>query len=83
MPTFIIVSENDSPVLGSRIKKHFPDDHYVLRPNSQWLVDVEKTTRDVAEELEFGDETGAAVVFLASNHWGRFRKDLWEWLELD
>lgn len=82
MPTFIIVSENDSPELSSKIKAQYPDDHYVLRPNSQWLVDVEKTTKDVADEL-IDDKTGAAVVFLASNHWGRFRKDLWEWLELD
>ena len=86
MAVFLICSENDNPDLYAKIGEKFPDDkHYTLRRDSQWLIDSEMTTKQVAKELEIGEgkEPDGVVVFLASNWWGYFRASLWEWMESD
>lgn len=84
MAVFLICSEKDNPDLYAKIGEKFPDDnHFVLRQGSQWLIDSQKTTKQVAKELEIGegDNPVGAVVFLASNWWGYSRASLWEWME--
>ena len=85
MPTFIICSSTDSPELEKKIVEGFPDDYFILRENSQWLVDAEKTTVELSDSLEIraGPKSLEAVVFLTSSYWGAHRTDLWEWLELE
>ena len=83
MPTFIVVGGKESSVLEARVKEQYPEDHYVLRRHSQWLVEAEKTTKEVADGLDLNEETGPAVVFLTSGYWGFYGNDLWEWLKLD
>lgn len=92
MPVFLVCSETDNRNLEAKIKSAFPDDeHYILREGSQWLVDTEKTTQDVAAELgikkdrkiENAGQIERTVVFLVSNYWGFHRASLWEWMELE
>ena len=86
MPVFLVCSERDNRGLGAKIKSTFPgDEHYVLREGSQWLIDAEKTTQDVAGELGITKDghLRGTVVFLVSSHWGLHRSSLWEWMELD
>ena len=84
MPTFLICSEVDSVDLQETIKKKFAEDHYILRDKSQWVVDAEKTTKEVAEELEIGEKLGVGVgVFLVTNHGGWHDSSFWEWMELE
>ena len=84
MATFIVVSEEDSPSLAEKIALEFEDEFYILRNDSQWLVEAESTTPEVVEALEIkGDKYGRAVVFAVSNFHGWHKRSLWEWLELD
>ena len=84
MPVFVVCSEKDNPDLENKVREEFEDHYYVLRTDSQWLIDAEKTTEDMVNKLgikEGGFE--GVVVFLATNNWGYYRRSLWEWLELD
>lgn len=86
MPVFLVCSENDNRDLEAKIKNTFPgDEHYILRAGSQWLVDAEKTTQDIAGELGITKDGhfNRTVVFLVSNYWGVHKSSLWEWMELD
>lgn len=84
MPVFLVCSETDRPDLEKKVKKEFEDHCYVLRTDSQWLVDAEKTTEEVAEKLEISEGGfDGVVVFLATSNWGYYRSSLWEWMELD
>ena len=84
MPVFLVCSETDLPDLESKVKEEFKEHYYVLRKDSQWLIDAEKTTEELSEKLGIkeGDFRGV-VVFLTTNNWGYYRSSLWEWLELD
>ena len=84
MSTFFICSEIDSDELQETIKTKFAEDYYILREGSQWVVDAEKTTKEVYEELEAGEKLGIGVaVFLVTSHMGWHEKSFWEWMELD
>ena len=92
MPDFLVCSRKDNPALEAKIKNEFPDDnHYILRQGSQWLIDAEQTTKELADRLGITKNGGSpqkgefsgAVVFLVSSYWGYYGKSLWEWLELD
>ena len=88
MPTFIICSSTDSSELEKKIVEGFPDHYFILRKNSQWLVDAEKTTVELSDSLEIGTAESdikslPVVVFLTSTYWGEHRTDLWEWLKLE
>ena len=60
-------------------------DHvYVVRDGSQWLVAADLTTRQVYDKIEtIGGNKLNVVIFLTANYWGRHKKDMWEWLELE
>ena len=86
MPVFLVCSSRDNRDLGAKIKSVFPgDEHYILREGSQWLIDTDKTTQDVAGEIGIRKGSGikGTVVFLVSSYWGLHRSSLWEWMELD
>ena len=86
MPVFLVCSETDNRNLSAKIKSAFPgDQHYILREGSQWLIDADKTTKDVAGELGIKKDGGLerTVVFLVSSYWGFHKSSLWEWMELD
>ena len=92
MPDFVVCSLKDNPDLEAKIKKEFSENnHYILRQGSQWLIDAEQTTKELAERLGITQngssprqgEFPGSVVFLVSTYWGDHRKSLWEWLELD
>ncbi len=86
MPVFLLCSEKDNRSLEAKIKSTFPgDEHYVLREGSQWLIDAEKTTQDVAGELGITKDghIERTAVFLVSSYWGFHKSSLWEWMELD
>ena len=85
MPVFLVLSEEDKPELATAIQEKFKDKWYALKPASQWLLDAEKTTTEVMEELDLGggEKYGGVAVFLVTNWAGYHNKNLWEWLELD
>ncbi len=84
MPVFLVCSETDRPDLENKVKEEFEDKHYVLRTDSQWLIDADKTTDEVSEKLGIKEGAfGGVVVFLTTNNWGYYRSTLWEWMELD
>ena len=84
MSTFLICSDIDSDELQETVKTKFDGDYYILREGSQWVVDAEKTTKEVYEELEAGEKLGIGVaVFLVTNHMGWHETSFWEWMELD
>ena len=83
MTVFLIVSEEENALLQRRIVESFPEDHFILSKN-QWLVDAEKTTKEVADTLGIrSGDAGTAVVFSVENHSGYHTKSLWEWLSLE
>lgn len=82
MPTFLIFSEKKHEALGDKIREIYPDDHYDLGAG-KWLIEAEKTTKDVAEEIGIrGGAFGRAVVFKVDTFSGFHSKSLWEWLSL-
>lgn len=82
--TFLICSDVDSVDLQEIIKKKFDDEYYILRDGSQWVVAAEKTTKEVYEELEAGEQLGiGVVVFLVTNHAGWHDTSFWEWVKLE
>ena len=63
MPVFLVCSETDLPDLESKVKEEFKEHYYVLRKDSQWLIDAEKTTEELSEKLGIkeGDFRGVVV----------------------
>ena len=84
MATFLVCSLTDRPDLEEKITQAFPDEVYVLRADSQWLVEADETTQKVGEKLEIeGGKYGSVVVFPVANWWGWHRAAVWEWLDLE
>lgn len=84
MPTFLICSEFDSVELQETIKRKFDENYYILREESQWVIDAEKTTKEVYHELEAGEKLGiGVVVFSVGNQEGWHDASFWEWMDLD
>lgn len=84
MPTFVICAETDSDELQETIKKKFDENYYILRDGSQWVVDAEKTTKEVYDEIDAGEKLGiGVVVFSIGAHSGWHDTAFWEWMELD
>ncbi len=83
MATFIVVSEEDNPLLAAKIAQEFKGEYFTLREDSQWLVEAEKTTPEVSDALDIKSDTyGRAVGFAISNFHGWHKRSLWVWLEL-
>ncbi len=87
MAIYLVCTEGDAPGLQERITSKYPEDFFVFRENSAWLVNADKTTEELARQLGLyagkgGESNGTGVVFRLSNYTGFDRKAMWEWLEL-
>jgi hypothetical protein len=82
MATFIIVPlppVNDK--LGETITQKYGNASYCL-PNGDWLVAYTGTSKQLSDELGITEgDKGSAIVLNFSGHWGRARKDVWEWID--
>lgn len=82
MTVYVIIPQDGSTKLASRIQKDFPDDSYQL-PSGEWLVSADGTTsKKLAEDLGvIAKETESAIVFATSGYYGRANTAIWEWLK--
>jgi len=84
MAVFLVVIDEPSEEIKSRIKEHYPDCYAYHADTHLFLVRAEKTTTgQICENLGIGnDGTGVsgAVFRMNSAYAGYTKGDLWEWL---
>lgn len=84
MAVFVVISDAPNAALGQKIERLYPNAKSYKINDCSWLLNADKLTRAVADELELTQGSqGRAVVLRASNSGSGWQaKSLWEWLTL-
>jgi len=84
MAVFLVVIDEPSEEIESRIRKHYPDCYAYHTDKHLFLIRSEKTTTGVICEnlgIENDDTVVSGAVFrMNSAYAGYTKSDLWEWL---
>jgi hypothetical protein len=84
MAIFFVTIDEDSPALGRKIAELYPDEHYVALEDRQWLINADKLTGALTDDLGIreGRRGARALVIRTETVAGWHRKSLWEWMRL-
>jgi hypothetical protein len=87
MSIFVVLSQENNPLLEAKIAEKFPLDYYKLT-STQWVISSKETVKQLSDKLEITIETtkngpiGSAIIFSISTYWGRASNDFWEWIKV-
>ena len=84
MQVFVAFNISAPDVVQSRIEQHYPGNSYRASTDSFFVATDGETTREVGENLGFGDEENltSGIIIPVTSYWGRYRKELWEWISV-
>jgi len=78
--TVLSLSQVAPPILETKIKAVYPNDHFPLGPG-KWLVVSDGIAKNVSDKLGLADGTaGIVAVFAISGYYGFAPNSIWEWL---
>lgn len=83
MQVFVVFNISDPATVQGRIEERYAGNFYKASSNSFFIATGGETTRQVGEKLGFGEENLASgIVLPVTSYWGRYGKDLWEWISV-
>lgn len=87
MPIFQVTTKEQSndEAIGSRIKEHFPNEHYEIGRGG-WLVVFGGTSKELYNKLFPEEEltlpSNDVIIVGVSGYWGITSPDMWEWIKV-
>ncbi|GJD47002.1 hypothetical protein AFCDBAGC_4887 [Methylobacterium cerastii] len=89
MGLFVVIVSTASPAADRAVGTAYPEKSFRVNDTS-WVISTHgETSRQVSTRLGFNGEggngegpTGAGVVFAVDAYWGRFNRNLWEWMRV-
>ena len=84
MQVFVAFNISHPAAVEGRIEEQYAaGNFYKASSNSFFIATDGETTRQVGEKLGFGEENLASgIVLPVTSYWGRYGKDLWEWISV-
>lgn len=83
MTVFIVatIHEDVDELVKSRLKKHFPDDHYEVG-RGKWLVASKGTAQALYRKLAETEDysKNKFLTFGMAGYYGVGSRDMWEWI---
>ncbi len=83
MQVFVAFNISKLALVKERIQKNYHDKYYE-DGNSFFVATDGETTRQVATKIGLGDEepTSLGIVVPITNYWGRYKSEVWEWINV-
>ena len=83
MQIFVAFNITDPAAVQRKIEHHYGGNFYQANDSSFFIATEGETTRQVGENLGFGEENLASgIVVPVMGYWGRANPELWEWISV-